>query len=160
MRLLFVVQRYGSEVAGGAETCCREFATRLAARGHDVDVLTSAALSYRTWANHYPAGPSELDGVTVHRLPAVGERDDRFFTPLNTRVVWGHKPVPLYLQHQWMRAQGPWIPEIVPWLVDRAAGWRNIVRYSSRAMGGSSWAVGCSTVGAWAAAAGSPAQVV
>ena len=121
MRILFVVQRYGPEVAGGAETCCREFATRLAARGHDVEVLTTTALSYLDWANHYPAGTADLGGVTIHRLPVVGQRDDRLFTPLNTRVVWGHKPVPLYLQHQWMRAQGPWIPEIVPWLADRAA---------------------------------------
>ena len=130
MRLLFVVQRYGREVAGGAETCCREFATRLAARGHNVDVLTSAALSYRTWANHFPPGTAELDGVTVHRLPVVGERDDRFFTPLNTRVVWGHKPVPLHLQLQWMRAQGPWIPDVVPWLVDRAAGYDVVVFFT------------------------------
>jgi glycosyltransferase involved in cell wall biosynthesis len=123
VRILFVVQRYGREVAGGAETCCREFATRLAARGHAVEVLTTTALSYVTWANHFPAGTEHLDGVTVHRLPVVGEREDRIFTPLNTRVVWGHKPVPLHLQHQWMRAQGPWTPGIVPWLVERAGGY-------------------------------------
>jgi glycosyltransferase involved in cell wall biosynthesis len=130
VRILFVVQRYGSEVAGGAETCCREFATRLAARGHDVEVLTSAALSYLDWANHYPAGTHDLDGVAVHRLRVDGQRDDRFFTPLNTRVVWGHKPVPLHLQHQWMRAQGPWIPDIVPWLVERAAGYDVVVFFT------------------------------
>ena len=130
MRILFVVQRYGREVAGGAETCCREFATRLAARGHDVEVLTSAALSYLDWANHFPPGTAELDGVTVHRLLVDGQRHDRFFTPLNTRVVWGHKPVPLHLQHQWMRAQGPWMPGIVPWLVDRAAGYDVVVFFT------------------------------
>jgi glycosyltransferase involved in cell wall biosynthesis len=119
-RLLFVVQRYGLEVAGGAELHCREFATRMAARGHDVAVLTSCAVNYVDWANHYPAGTSELDGVTVHRLPVAQERDDRLFEPLNTRVVWGERPVPLYLQQQWMRAQGPYIPELPPWLLDHA----------------------------------------
>ena len=42
MRILSVVQRYGDEVAGGAERHCRELATRLAARGHEVDVLRGA----------------------------------------------------------------------------------------------------------------------
>ena len=63
MRLLFVVQRYGHEVAGGAEQHCREFATRLAARGHHVEVATSCARNYQDWANWYPEGQSELDGV-------------------------------------------------------------------------------------------------
>src|SRR3977135_3723015 len=81
VRALFVVQRSGREVAGGAETCCREFATRLGARGHEVEVLTSTALSYLDWANHYPAGTAELHGVVLHRLPVDGQRDDRFFTP-------------------------------------------------------------------------------
>ena len=119
-RLLFVIQRYGREVAGGAELLGREFATRLAARGHRIEVVTSCALSYVDWANHYPAGTEEIDGVVVHRLPVTAGRDDSLFTPLNTRVAWGHKPHPLYLEHAWMRAQGPYLPELVPWLVDRA----------------------------------------
>ncbi len=51
MRLLLVVHRYGREVAGGAETLCRELATRLAtgARAHDVTVLTSRRSSGRGW---------------------------------------------------------------------------------------------------------------
>ena len=60
MRLLFVVQGYGPDVAGGAETACRALATRLAARGHQVEVLSAAP------------GPEPTEtveeGVTVHRL--------------------------------------------------------------------------------------------
>ena len=122
MRLLYVVQRYGREVAGGAELHCREFATRLAARGHDVSVVTSCALSYVDWANAYDPGTSEIDGVTVHRLPVGSPRDDRFFGPLNSRVVWGRTRPPLHLQRQWMVSQGPYLPGLVPWLESRASG--------------------------------------
>jgi hypothetical protein len=120
MRLSFVVQRYGREVAGGAELLCREFATRLAARGHAVDVVTSCALNYVDWANHYPAGTEQIDGVTVHRLPVALPRDDRLFEALNTRVVWGRRPIPHYLEREWMRAQGPYIPDLAPWLLEHA----------------------------------------
>ena len=107
MRLLFVVQRYGREVAGGAELLCREFATRLAVRGHDVEVLTSRALSYVDWADEYPAGTATLDGVTVHRLSVTAPRHDRSFNLLNSRTLWGSGPVPLHLQEHWIRSAGP-----------------------------------------------------
>ena len=32
MRLCFVVQRFGPEIAGGAESACRQFAIRMAKR--------------------------------------------------------------------------------------------------------------------------------
>ena len=35
MRIRAVVQRYGAEVAGGAESFCRSMSTRLAARGQE-----------------------------------------------------------------------------------------------------------------------------
>jgi glycosyltransferase involved in cell wall biosynthesis len=123
LRILFVVQRYGREVAGGAELCCREFATRLAARDHEVEVLTTTARDYRDWANHYPAGPGMLDGVVVHRLTVEAERHDRHFERLNTRVVWGGHPLPLSAQTQWIRAQGPWVPSLGDWLRRKVAGY-------------------------------------
>jgi len=130
MRLLFVVQRYGEQVAGGAELCCRHYATRLAARGHDVEVVTTCALSYVDWANALPAGTEVLDGVTVHRLPVVRPRNNDLFGLLNARTVAGRKPVPLYLQEEWMRAQGPLVEELVPWLADRAAGYDAVVFFT------------------------------
>jgi glycosyltransferase involved in cell wall biosynthesis len=130
MRLLFVVQRYGRDVPGGAELCCREFATRLAARGHDVQALTSCARSYVDWANVYPQGAEDIDGVTVHRLPVDAPRSDRFFGPLNARVPYGRKPIPLYLQREWMRKQGPYLHELVPWLWSSAAGFDAVVFFT------------------------------
>lgn len=121
MRLLYVVQRYGAEVAGGAERHCRLFAARLAARGHHVEVLTSCARSYLDWADAYPPGTSGLDGVAVHRLPVGRTRDLRLFGPLNGRVVLGRPPVARHVQEEWMRAQGPDLPGLAPWL-DAEAG--------------------------------------
>jgi glycosyltransferase involved in cell wall biosynthesis len=120
MRLLFVIQRYGVEVAGGGERATRDLAERLTARGHDVTVLTSCALSYVDWANHYQPGPSTLNGVSVHRLPVPDPRTDRLFGPLNGRVVHGAPPLPLFLQEAWMRAQGPYLPDLPGWLHDHA----------------------------------------
>jgi glycosyltransferase involved in cell wall biosynthesis len=130
VKILFVVQRYGDEVAGGAERHCREFATRLATRGHEVEALTTCAVSYMDWADHYPPGSERLDGVLVHRLAVTQERDWRFFGPLDRRVVWGTKPVPLHLQLEWMRQQGPYVPDMGPWLAERAATYDVVVFFT------------------------------
>ncbi|MGI8792438.1 MAG: glycosyltransferase family 4 protein [Acidimicrobiales bacterium] len=120
MRLLYVSPRYGLEVAGGAELQCRQFATRLAERGHDVHVVTTCATNYVDWADVYEPGVSELDGVTVHRLRVRAPREDRTFGPLNARVPWGTKPMPLYLQEEWMRMQGPDVGGFADWLETNA----------------------------------------
>ena len=122
MRVLFVVQRYGPEVAGGAEAACRDLATRMARRGHVVEVLTSRATSYVDWANAYPEGSTVEDGVTVHRLSVDRPRDPHFFGPLNGRVAWSSGHSPLFLQREWMRSQGPSLPGLVPWLEEHAGG--------------------------------------
>lgn len=130
MRLLYVTQRYGREVAGGAELHCRQFATRLAARGHHVEVVTTCARDYVTWANEYPAGTTELDGVRVHRLATVHPRDLRLFGPLNGRVTLGEKPVALHVQEAWMRSQGPDVADLAPWLDRHAPGFDAVIFFT------------------------------
>ncbi|MDQ6840134.1 MAG: glycosyltransferase family 4 protein [Actinomycetota bacterium] len=120
MRLLAVVQRYGTEVAGGAEAFCRMVATGMVERGHRVEVVTSRARSYQDWADVYPAGDSELDGVTVRRLSVRQPRMTRFFAPLNSRAMWGHQPSALTLQEAWLQAQGPDLDGLRPLLRRRA----------------------------------------
>lgn len=130
MRLLYVVQRYGLEVAGGSELACRRFATALADRGHEVHVLTSCAVSYFDWANHYPPGESEIDGVVVHRLPVPAPRSERFFAPLNARVFGANVRLPLHVQEQWMHQQGPLLPDLAPWLHASAAGYDAVIFFT------------------------------
>ena len=110
------VQRYGEEVAGGAELCCRQFATRLAARGHHVEVATSRAQSARDWADTYPSGTIELDGVTVHRFDGRGPRDNEAFEAKTVEVLWSGTLVPPAEQEQWRSVQGPELAGLVPWL--------------------------------------------
>ena len=116
MRLLYVVQRYGESIAGGAEQHCREMAERMARRGHTVEVATTCAQSYVDWANAYEPGVSEIAGVTVHRFPVAMPRDNTLFNELNRRMVQGRGLRPLPVQREWMRMQGPWSPELIAWL--------------------------------------------
>lgn len=73
MRVALVVQRYGREVLGGSEALARQYAAILQ-ESCTVEVLTTCALDHRTWRNHYPAGVTQEDGVTVHRFATDFER--------------------------------------------------------------------------------------
>lgn len=130
MKILYVVQAYGPDVFGGAESHCRMMASRMAARGHEVDVLTSRAVSYYDWANHYPEGTSEFEGVKVHRLSVEAPRDHRRFGPLSGRVLTGHKPVPLFMQRRWMEMQGPDMPDLQSWLWDHALDYDTVIFFT------------------------------
>lgn len=71
--MAFVTPRYGPDVVGGSEAVMREAAQGLAARGWDVEVLTTRARDHYTWADAYPGGTTTADGVTVRRFELVRE---------------------------------------------------------------------------------------
>ena len=116
MRLLYVVQRYGETIAGGAEQYCREMAERMTQRGHHVEVATTCARSYVDWADAYEPGRSMVEGVPVHRFRVAAPRDNNRFSGINRRMVQGRGARPLFVQREWMREQGPWSPDLVTWL--------------------------------------------
>ena len=89
LRLAFVVPRYGPDVVGGAETLCRDYAERLAAAGHRVEVLTTCARDHFTWRNELPAGTTTVAGVPVRRFPVTRHRDHHAMTMIHARLEAG-----------------------------------------------------------------------
>lgn len=75
MKVAYLVARYGAEVIGGAELATRRLAENLAASGHHVEVYTTCA-EQMTWADHYPPGTTEVNGVTVHRFRSSARHRD------------------------------------------------------------------------------------
>ena len=111
MKLAFVVQRYGADIAGGSEMHCRQLAERLSTH-HDTTVLTTCARDYVTWANVYPPGTSTENGVRVQRFPVARTRNLKAFADLSDEVFddFGSTPE---RELQWFRANGPDAPALL-----------------------------------------------
>ncbi|MCG6919975.1 MAG: glycosyltransferase family 4 protein [Acidobacteria bacterium] len=110
MRLAFVIQRYGLEVAGGAELHCRWLAERLAQR-HHVEVFATRALDYLEWRNHYPRGTEVVGGIPVHRHTVRRTRNARKFASLSNLCF--HETHSREEEEAWVRENGPFSPELV-----------------------------------------------
>lgn len=143
MRLAVVVQRYGAQILGGAETYARELAGVLA-RHHDVTVVTTTATEYHQWRNALPAGTSVEDGVRVRRFPVARGReaawgvlnrllhdgfDSSEFALLPDELRAAHarrlRSWPDALQEAFIRGQGPHAPALYEHL--REASYERVV---------------------------------
>jgi glycosyltransferase involved in cell wall biosynthesis len=124
-KLAFVPSRYGKDVVGGAETVFRELAHGLAGKGWDVEVLTTCARDHFSWANEFPAGIEDVDGIVVRRFPAVvstPRKDRAWFDGL---IQAGSK-LSLAEQERWMNDDMR-VPELFHFLLDRATDYRAIL---------------------------------
>ncbi|HXH25213.1 MAG TPA: glycosyltransferase family 4 protein [Vicinamibacterales bacterium] len=113
MKLAFVVQRYGADVAGGSESHCRELARHLSSR-HDITVITTCARDYITWRNQYAPGESVDGAARVLRFPVARRRDLDRFAELSDEVFDGGAP--RQVQEAWFRANGPDAPALLEYL--------------------------------------------
>jgi len=119
VKLAFVVQRYGADIAGGSEMHCRQLAERLSPR-HDITVLTTCARDYVTWDNAYAPGTSMENGVRVQRFPVVRTRDLKQFADLSDEV-FDDLGAPPDREVEWFRANGPDAPALLEYLRERGA---------------------------------------
>lgn len=120
MKILYVVQRYGSDIVGGSEAACRQFAEALVSRGHSVEILTSCARSYVTWENSYQPGSSIINGVVVHRLPVIEMRYPERFGPTDIWLM-SEQSSPLLFEHErWAHLMGPNLDGLRAWLIENA----------------------------------------
>ncbi|MDI3534974.1 MAG: hypothetical protein PWQ82_1339 [Thermosediminibacterales bacterium] len=100
-----VVQRYGLEVNGGSELHARQLA-ELLSKTYDVEVLTTCAIDYITWQNEYPAGLTEINGVSVRRFPVKEPRKIEKFNQLSQKI-FSDKNHSYFDELEWMKQQGP-----------------------------------------------------
>ena len=128
MRLAFVTQRCGLEVNGGAELVCRQVAENLS-RQFDIEILTTCALDYVTWANHYPAETTQINGVTVRRFPVEEQRNNMLFNLLSETLRLRRKSAPRAEQVAWMKAQGPWSPALLEYISEHKQDYDLFVFY-------------------------------
>ena len=106
----FVVQRYGTDVAGGSEFLARAVAERLAAE-YRIQVFTTCARDYVTWRNELPEGSETMNGVEVRRFRVAEERDLQAFNAFSETLF--DRPHREEDELEWLRRQGPYVPRLV-----------------------------------------------
>jgi glycosyltransferase involved in cell wall biosynthesis len=109
----FVIQRYGENITGGAETLCRLVAERLSA-DYEIEVLTTTATDHLSWANVLPAGVSRMNGVAVRRFPSKSERNLREFHKIYDRIFLTR--LSAEEEQAMLRYQGPYCPGLIEYL--------------------------------------------
>jgi len=105
-KIAFIIQRCGEEVNGGAEQHCLQFAERLGAEAYHTEILTTCALSYITWENHYPPGIEQLGTTSIHRFSVDEARDINTFNAFSRKL---HACSKNHRQDEekWLNLQGP-----------------------------------------------------
>ncbi|MCX6565140.1 MAG: glycosyltransferase family 4 protein [Candidatus Aminicenantes bacterium] len=129
MKIAFVVQRYGLEINGGAELHCRWVAEHMA-RHWDVEVLTTRAHDYVTWADQYPAGTETINGIAVRRFSVPKPRSPERFGWLQNFI----------LEHEhterdelaWLEEEGPKSPDLLAFIRSHAAAYDYFIFFSYR----------------------------
>jgi len=110
VRVAIAAQRYGADINGGAELHARYVAERLS-RHAEVEVLTTCAQDYVTWANAFLPGVETINGVTVRRFPVSHPRDARKFARHSVTVFGRQHSIRDELA--WLKSEGPTCPALV-----------------------------------------------
>ena len=115
-KIAFINQRYGVEVLGGSETYTRKTAEALALRDDfEVEVLTSKALDFKTWADHFEKDVEEINGVTVRRFSVKKKRNR--LVQRSTQVLMHNLGIHTKsLEEKRLIARGPYVPELVEFI--------------------------------------------
>ncbi len=112
-KLLFIIQRYGMDVDGGAELYCRWLAEHCQS-DFDVTVATTCAQDYVTWENSYPSGACRINGVPVMRFPVDYPRKMECFNAMTESLL--ARPVTSEDEQKWLLMQGPISHDLIQYL--------------------------------------------
>ena len=108
--ITFVTPRYGADVFGGAEQAARAYATRLAADGWVVRVITSCARGV-DWSDEFAPGTTVEEGVEVTRCTVRRPRDPDL--DASSARLFGAADVSMADAEDWIDRQGPDSPDLL-----------------------------------------------
>jgi glycosyltransferase involved in cell wall biosynthesis len=135
-KIAIVVQRYGKEIHGGAETHCRLIAKQLTLQ-HHITILTTVAKEYSDWEPYYKDGFFVEDEIEIHRFnnkPKGTKAALRYARHKITNRLWYHYLVKAFGLNSWFKktfhwynpseedhlawleAQGPSCPELLQYI--------------------------------------------
>jgi len=129
MNVAFVVQRYGLDINGGAELHCRWVAEHMA-RHWNVEVLTTRAHDYVTWADRYPAGMETINGITVRRFSVPRPRNPERFGRLQNFILDREHAEKDELA--WLEEEGPTSPDLLAFIRNHADDYDYFIFFSYR----------------------------
>jgi glycosyltransferase involved in cell wall biosynthesis len=130
-RIAVIVQRYGPGVAGGAEAVAQRVVQRMSRQRWDIEVLTTCALDYNSWRDHFPPGIEIQDEhLRVRRFPVVQPRDSTTFDPWCGRIEHAAHRLSLSEADAWMQAQGPDSPALTAWVARMGQGYDAVLAFT------------------------------
>lgn len=136
-KIAIIVQRYGKEVNGGAELHAKLLAHQLAKK-HTIEILTTTAIEYNNWANHYPSGKQTVDGIDVIRFSTISKNHKKYRAAART-IYNRTKPQKFFKKigllnfltkhtnwfevtesdcKNWLRYQGPYCPDMIQYITE------------------------------------------
>ena len=118
-KIAFIVQRCGREVNGGAEALCLMLAQRIS-NYWPTEILTTCAIDYMDWTNHYTPGEEVLGDTLIRRFIVEKPRDIEKFNQLSAQLYSCCTTASIEEQEIWMRAQGPWSPTLFEFIESHA----------------------------------------
>jgi glycosyltransferase involved in cell wall biosynthesis len=123
-KIAFVLPRYGLEINGGAELLARQIAERLIPF-YQVEVLTTCAIDYMTWADEYPNKETIIEGVLVKRFKVDNTRNVNKFNEISSKVLTSKCSVEE--EKYWMTQQGPVCSKLIQYLEDHIDNYQAVV---------------------------------
>ncbi len=132
--IALVIQRYGSEIVGGAEAHAALLVQNVfLPLGLSVDIYTTTSKSHLKWDSHFPEGEQKIGpNLTVRRF-----RPKSYRRPLGMRLtaffykvfqVIGYRS--RLLEKLWTIFQGPFCPQLIKELQARGPTYVKIVYFS------------------------------
>jgi glycosyltransferase involved in cell wall biosynthesis len=95
----------------------------------EVEVLTTKAVDYSTWKNHFARDEEVVNGITVRRFPDHVRNPERFGRLQESLLRREHTEAD---ELRWLDEEGPRVPGLIEYLKSRAASYDHILFFSYR----------------------------